>query len=754
MIEFLEKYSDWIKQADLISWVSQNVNWAFTKFLYQLSKASEELIDQVFSVFGFLNNSVVKKVFDSMQVIAFGILVIAVMWIGFRLIFNNKVDLKNAGLRAMIYSCLLLQLPTVMDLCYDASKTFYDETGQVITSNNVEGESMSFNIVKENTADINYIAYQGFDKLLEESTVKNKLTEKQFGLIKLATILNVKDLDKLQKDSENDEVENLKYYLVGAGSGDEVETKEIKNGFFDWFDEGTFRYTGNFSVMNISFLVMIIYNILLFSKFIFIAIDLVMRKVTFPILAFSDLETGERPKKAVEGIFSSFFTIGLMGISRALFVTYYAYIMTLDMNIVGIFICGIIGLVAFLKGSDAIARQFGIDTGLKEGVAGIAGMYGAYRLARQGAQAAKGAGDKAKDVASKAPEKARKSVRAAQDGLENSAGKVGSAVGNISEQGVSGFLNEQISTVKDNVGGKIQSAAAASTQPVKNIKEAFDEGVDSGISSGANNRAKLAKNNDSDSSEASGEENYPTRAASSDVPSSHRAVVDTGDGNDYPQRAATVPYSYPKPKSSMGYTVAEQASQSSPGTKPDASNVDGYSGPTRTPNTEAAAGNSNSANSQSKQPASSQNNQNSTVRDSTTQQREKDVNEQVSERVNTNVANSVQGQEQKTARNIESSTQKISSERKIDIEEKQTVQMQGSEGGIVVPNTSNTTKQVESTQKTVNNVRNEKVNNVNNTNNANVNNNSTVSNHQSNTQVNKGNTPPKKDKFKNLYDDL
>lgn len=541
MLDFLQKYADWIRHADILSWIFHTIKWGFTKFLYIISTGSEDLIDNVFSIFGFMDYGPVKKAFSAMQTVSLSILVLALVWIGLRMITNQKVKLKDTGIRLIVLTSLIFQLPTIMDFGFNAAKTMFNDSKQLVTSG--AKESLSYKIIQTNTADMNYIAYQGFKKLDKSETVKNKMTEKQFKLVQLNQVLTISDIEELQKESKNEDVENLKYYIAMKQNGDGLEEKEIENGWFDIFDEGVFRFTATFGQMNVALFALALFNALLFSKLVLIAIDLVFAKVAYPLVAYLDGETGQKPKQLLLGIVSSFATIGFLGISQSLYIAYFAFIGTLSFNFIGYGILAIVGAFGFLRGSDTIARQFGINTSLKEGLVGAAAVYGAYKAAKAAPELAKGIGGSlqaAKDTIKQTPKMAKESFDKFQDKIANPmANAAGNVAGHLSERGFKGTAHDMIDTSMNKASEAGKNFSAGVTQPVKDVKEQFDEGVDAGISSGMNHRAGHNRRKTDQSDPKQYSSNPRTTTNSSDVPESNTGSK-VGEGQ---QRVKDVPVS-------------------------------------------------------------------------------------------------------------------------------------------------------------------------------------------------------------------
>ncbi len=493
-VEFLEKFKDWIQHATLISWLGNIMNWAVTKGLYWLSSQSESLIDEAFKVFDFLNYGQVGTIYTGFKLVSWTILAIMIVVLGLKMIGNKKIKMKESTIRVIIMATLIVQMPSLITKGVELNEKLFTESKSLVlnTGNQLQStgnESLSFNIVKQNVADLNYIAYEGFDTLLDPESAKNKLTKKTFDVVDLSQILIPKDVTEIATKSKNKDAEHLSSYLANSADGKTLEAVDIETGWFDFFKEGTFRYKANHSAMNIGFIVLIIFNLLLFGKLIILLIDLVFGKIYFPLSAFSDIETGQRSKKMIEGIVTNLFTIGFLGISASLFVIFYSFLVSLQLSLIAFALTAIIGAFAFIKGSDTLAKTFGINTSIKEGAVGLAGMYGAMKLGQAGAKVAGTAGQAVKETAKAVPKQAQKSIQKAGEKVNSMAETLGTEFGHIDERGFGGAMKDKANGAINNVSEGVENLGKKVSEPLAKTKDSFDTGVAEGISKGVNNRS-------------------------------------------------------------------------------------------------------------------------------------------------------------------------------------------------------------------------------------------------------------------------
>ena len=61
-IKVLQKFSDWIQDATLFSYLFKWISANWVKGLYKLASGVEDILDQVFKVFGFLDTGTIGKI--------------------------------------------------------------------------------------------------------------------------------------------------------------------------------------------------------------------------------------------------------------------------------------------------------------------------------------------------------------------------------------------------------------------------------------------------------------------------------------------------------------------------------------------------------------------------------------------------------------------------------------------------------------------------------------------------------------------
>lgn len=487
-LKFLLQYKEWVKYADLIPWLCRMASWAFTKFMYMLSRGSEEFLNKVFLINEFLKDEKILRVYRIIQAMTGIMFVIALIVLGLKMIGFKKISIKDVFFRMIIYTFLIVNMPAITNFLQDMAITTFEGTKEFVSGQGETDDDLSFLVVKSNMADLAYLGNTSFAPLEEVDGEKNAIKQSDFLWMSLNDVILPSDAGKLK----NEEGKYLAYHIT-YNLDQEQKAEKIKNGWFSFFKVGTFRYPARFGVINMSLIALIVFNILMGVKLLALFIDILFRQMTMPFLAAPDLETGEKMKAAFEGLVMSFATIALLGLSRSLFILYFSFLQTLNWGWIGFGLAGIGGALFFIKGSDAVAKQFGVDVGLKDGAALVGSAIGLAMYKRAAS----------KNKQSEQPEQDSKdnnqsnNKQGALEGMKqrvkSGTKTVGQLAGAMSEGGVRGLAGAGVESVGEKAQNTAQKIGNKVSAPFRGVKEAFDNGYSDGLSGMYNRRAQKQK---------------------------------------------------------------------------------------------------------------------------------------------------------------------------------------------------------------------------------------------------------------------
>ncbi|MFB8547473.1 pLS20_p028 family conjugation system transmembrane protein [Enterococcus casseliflavus] len=388
--EFLQKYSEWIHDANLLGYVFKWISSSWIKGLYTMASGVEDILDQVFKVFGFLENDTIGKIYTSMRILSGTILVIMIIVLAYKFILNERVNLQAGLFRAALIVCLGIQLPGMITSSVDLAEKVY---GQTKTLDGGETSTLSYSIVKGNLADLQYASKKGFGRLNGQAgTPKNNLSEKGFQSTDLTEIITPDSLKDMKEKAYNkDDVSYLEYKLKTDEEGN-ITSEKIKNGTFSFFDDGKYRFTYKTGTITLS-LVTVSFAFIC-SAFIIASslLELIFAKLMFPVLSVSDIETGQRAKNIFLDIGSSLLSIMLTGFSLSIFKLYFSYIGTLHLGFLAYLILCIVGVRITIDGPNFFGKFLGLDIGVRSGWQAMVGTVVAAKAAKSGTAAAASAG--------------------------------------------------------------------------------------------------------------------------------------------------------------------------------------------------------------------------------------------------------------------------------------------------------------------------------------------------------------------------
>ncbi|WP_077356083.1 pLS20_p028 family conjugation system transmembrane protein [Virgibacillus halodenitrificans] len=520
IVTFLREHSDWLQYGSFLTIILHEVGWLLVKLFYVLTSFLEGLVPESLSLLDFLEDagldSVATAIINDLVVV---LIILTLVFIGFKtVIAKEPPNFKSVGVNIFISAFLILGLPTLMNTMQDISIEFYDSTQK--GENNGDVTSLAWGLVQDNTADLFYVAQSGFDLISNNSSnnVKNSLTPDIFLSTNLTELVTPDVVDDLE--SPSNEVNSLKYTLSNDGLGNHTAI-EIDSSLLSWFSDsfeaGYFRYPAKFYPMLIGLLALSVAY--LFTLFVFITtvIEIAIKRVVALFVFATDLESGQRTKMVLKDIMNAFLLIALTGLNLKIYTLFLTYLGTTDVNLVLYIIAIVSATFVLIKGSSTIMRYFGVDVGVKDGLAQVAGAFAVGKaLAGMGQGKGKTGKNKtdSKDAKSQLNQQAEEEAlsindtgteqtkqKSIGDALKNSINSAGKKAGYLSNRGIGGALEDVAKGTKekmtDSINQKGQSLSNGVSdikngwkEGVNDIKSGWKEGINEGVAAGNQNRAR------------------------------------------------------------------------------------------------------------------------------------------------------------------------------------------------------------------------------------------------------------------------
>lgn len=381
-VEFLKRYEDWLSYGNFLTVTFTWMGWGITKVLFGITSLVEGLIPETFSLLDFLDNSGLNSLTTAIindLVIALMILTIVILGIK-TIVAKEPPKFKNVAVNVVVSGILIVGLPSLMNTMQDMAIDFYNGTQ---LSSEGEVESLSWGLIKDNTADLLYVGARGFNILEDGSSIKNGLSHDNFKRTALTALITPDVIE----DVDSTDLKHLEYKLDQDENGADIAVK-IEDSAFSFlsnaFEEGYFRYQVNFIPIVVGLIALAVAY--MFTLFVFATtiIEIGFKQVLAPFVFATDLESGQKTKMVINDIMSAFLLIAFTGLSLRIYTTFLAFLGANDTNLVIYIVAIVSATFVLIKGSNTIMRYFGIDTGVKEGFGQLAGAFAVGRATKGG----------------------------------------------------------------------------------------------------------------------------------------------------------------------------------------------------------------------------------------------------------------------------------------------------------------------------------------------------------------------------------
>lgn len=417
LADILDISSGWLYD-DLL----RNTGWGIIQLLVWINDWIEGVATKIISLGGLYDSNDMTGFIDVLQPLAIGLFVVSITVLGFMFMLNKVEKRNEVVMNILIAVSVIVILPSLMGMMEDLLHKGLD---QVDVSGNI-----SDNVLKRNIADIKYYVDSDFnytDGLKKDTVMGDEntlphpphLTEKEIGTSNLTYANKLTDpelidvTEKLDiyedegwfswtteawvKDLTNDQKKFLKNRLVQNGDGTSRIGELNKNSVpaTNLGQQGYYRYHVNWriaiSVLSVTAFALII-TTLKIGRSMF---DLAFHQIYAMFTASTDITGGQRLKKVLTEIVSTFAVIFVMIVLLKLFIIYaqWANELEAEIGMVGVIILLIAGAWALIDAPDIVQRTMGIDAGLRSGWQAMMGAYAGTKMAGAGASmVGKGAG--------------------------------------------------------------------------------------------------------------------------------------------------------------------------------------------------------------------------------------------------------------------------------------------------------------------------------------------------------------------------
>ncbi len=561
--DILDLSSGWLYD-DLL----RNIGWGIIQLLVWINDWIEGVATKIVSLGGLYDSSDMNGFIDVLQPLAIGLFVVSVTVLGFMFMLNKVEKRNEIIMNVLIAISVIVILPSLMGMMEDLLHKGLDT---------VEADgNISDNVLKRNIADLKYYLDSDFnyaDGLNKDTAMgdENTLphpphrTVKDIGTSNYYYANQLKNPDLIDvtekldiyedegwfswttedwvKELTNDEKEFLKHTLVQNGDGTTRIEKLSENTVpaTNLGQQAYYRYHVNWAI-TITILAVtgfaLIVTTLKIGRAMF---DLAFHQIYAMFTASTDITGGQRLKKVLTEIVSTFAVIFVMIVLLKLFIIYaqWANDLEQEIGIVGVIILLIAEAWALIDAPDIVQRTMGIDAGLRSGWQAMMGAYAGTKMAGAGASmVGKGAGKVVKTGGKAAGSAGAGGVgmyKGMKDGMRNN--NVKPVPPRDPNQGTT-RNEQQFSTNAVNNPNGVEPKTSTSTNGTNTVPTKPNASIPSRPSGSL---ASTIPINTSNVSGSDGDGSTNGVGGGSSLSSQHNPVVNAGgQGHIYPQRKHTL----------------------------------------------------------------------------------------------------------------------------------------------------------------------------------------------------------------------
>ncbi|WP_449355680.1 pLS20_p028 family conjugation system transmembrane protein [Virgibacillus natechei] len=421
----LDVSSGWLYD-DLI----RNIGWGIIQVLVWVNDWIEGVATTVVTIGGVYDNPAMQDFVETLQPYVFGLFVATLIVVGFQFMLN-KIEKRNEVLmNVLIAVSVIVILPTLMDMMDDMLNegvSALDDPG-----------TLSDNVLKRNIADVMYYVDSDFnyangrneetiagnENLLphpphpntkdigttdytygnqlenpESIEVNEKLdVQKDEGWFSWTTEPWVQELEEKANDGGRG-YDFLTQRLISTGDGGTriVDLNENTVPATNLGQQSYYRYHVNWGITIATLAVTAFALVITTIKIGRAMFDLAFHQLFAMFTAATDLTGGQRLKKILVEIASTFAVIFVMMVLLRMFIIYAQWTndMEQQIGIIGTILLLIAGAWALIDAPDIVQRLLGIDAGLRSGWQAMMGGYAAGRMIGAGGKMTAQAGGQA-----------------------------------------------------------------------------------------------------------------------------------------------------------------------------------------------------------------------------------------------------------------------------------------------------------------------------------------------------------------------
>ncbi|RRD96031.1 hypothetical protein EII15_20160 [Bacillus licheniformis] len=384
--DILEKFGDMLHVTNVISSIFRQIGeWLLNGLLF-VNSIVEKVTMSILTSTDFFQYGPLKDLRNEMAPLIWSLMGLTVILIGFQLMFNKIEKRHNVVLNGLIAVLFIVGGPTMMDLLNKIS------TNAINDLDHAGAETAGQKIVKNNLADVNYYARQGFEvKKLPDEQRYNNISADNIKYIHFTEVVNLDGVKGEAKEALNNQ-------LV-VNDDNKIEMKKLDDGWFGVGKQEYYRWDLNWAVVLVSLLVTVVALIVTIVKVGRIIFDLGFHGIFGTLIAATDISGGQRLKKVINEIFSSYAVLFIMCLLLKIYTLYTGWVGAKDFGWAGwgSMLALLAGSWALIDSPNLVERVLGIDAGLGSGWKTLVSAAAVTKMAGSFGKGAVGAAGYVKD---------------------------------------------------------------------------------------------------------------------------------------------------------------------------------------------------------------------------------------------------------------------------------------------------------------------------------------------------------------------
>ncbi len=366
------------------------VGYALIHGLAWLVGAFEEAIQTLLGHLDFFSNTLVQEWFGSAQVIAWALLIIGVVLLGYQLLINRNREKSHIPINILLCLLVIVGMPTLSSQM--AQLTSAATSVLMGTGDSTLAEELTKTFINDNK----YIIEHGFST--EALEAGNEIAADSIFDIDVGELLKPEDIDIPSDQTQYGDI--LEWHLGTTVTGEKYLVESDMGGAWivgDSFSECYYRYQIDWFV-----LILVLAGLLICMVFTAIKVGKIIFQIVYNIfftifVAPVDIAGGQRLKKCVEEVIYLYLTLMSIALMYRIYLIGVSWAtgtfsgLTLAVVLLGMSW----GLV---DGPNLVQKLFGIDAGLSSVASGLQSIYYGSRIAKDMGQAVAGLAKKAGSV--------------------------------------------------------------------------------------------------------------------------------------------------------------------------------------------------------------------------------------------------------------------------------------------------------------------------------------------------------------------